>query len=101
MKYHGMPPEQHFEFMFRAKIEPTGRVRTQVQDIMPISYSDPMPVDINYQVEREIAITLGENDYKNFLHSYGKYLDLVYAAERDPAVKDMMDKMLMYIILKR
>ena len=101
MNYHGMPPEQHFEFMFKAKIEPTGRIRTQVQDIFPMNYSDPIPLDFQYEVEREIALTMGEHDYKNFMASYGKYLDIVYAAERDPVVKDMMEKMLMYIILKR
>lgn len=101
MNYHGMPPEQHLEFMFRATIEPTGRVRTQIRDILPISYSDPVPLDIQYEVEREISITMGENDYKHFINSYGKYLDLVYSAERDPVVKDMMEKMMMYIILKR
>lgn len=101
MSYHDMRPEQHFEFMFRAKVEPTGRVRTQVQDIMPTHYTDIIPIDVPYQVEREISITMGENDYKNFMSSYGKYLDLVYAAESDIVVKDMMQKMMMYIILKK
>lgn len=100
MKHHGLDPEQHFEFMFRAKIEPTGRVRTQIQDIIPMRYSDPIPVDINYEVEREISVTMGEHDYKNFMHSYGKYLDIVYAAEKDPVVEDMLQKMIMYIALK-
>ena len=100
MKHHGLNPEQHFEFMFRAKIQPTGRVRTQIQDVMPMIYSDPIPLDIQYEVEREMSVMMGERDYKNFMASYGKYLDIVYAAEKDPVVEDMLQKMIMYITLK-
>lgn len=103
MSYHGMEPDNHFVFMFNAKMEPTGRVRHRTDMLaMPhrMSYNDPF-MDYPVQTEREIAITMGENDYNNFMQSYGKYLDLVYAAEQDPVVKDMMEKMMMYIILKR
>ena len=100
MNYHGMDPERHFEFMFRAQIEPTGRVRTQIQDIMPVSYSDPIPLDIQTEIEREISIKMGERDYNNFMKSYGKYLELVYAMERDPTVRDMFEKMIVYLRLK-
>ena len=101
MNYHGMPPEDHLKFMFNANVELTGRVRTRIQDLQPYIYSDVAPVDMTSHIEREVSITMGERDYDNFKLSYGKYLDLVYAAERDPVVKDMMEKMLMYIILKR
>lgn len=103
MNYHDMPPEDHLKFMFNANVELTGRVRSRT-DMLSIhhrlSYNDPV-MDFPVHTEREIAITMGEHDYDNFMRSYGKYLDLVYAAERDPVVKDMMEKMMMYIILKR
>ena len=103
MSYHGMDPLKHFEFMFNAHTRASGKVRTRT-DMLSIhhrfSYNDPV-MDFPVQTEREIEITMGENDYNNFIASYGKYLDLVYAAERDPVVKDMMEKMMMYIILKR
>lgn len=100
MNYHGMDPLRHFEFMFKAHTQATGRVRTNIQDISPVSYNDIIPIDVPYEVEREISITMGEHDYKRFLESYGKYLDVVYAAEQDPIVKDMLQKMIMYINLK-
>lgn len=102
MNYHGMDPLKHFEFMFNAHTKASGRVRHRTDMLsMPhrISYNDPI-IDYPVQTEREIEITMGEQDYKNFISSYGKYLDLVYAAEKDPVVKDMMQKMMMYIALK-
>lgn len=101
--HHGMDPLKHFEFMFNAHTKATGRVRSRTDMLsMPhrMNYNDPF-MDYPVQTEREIAITMGENDYNNFIQSYGKYLDLIYAAERDPIVKDMMEKMMMYIYLKR
>lgn len=100
-KYHGMPPQEHFRFMFKANIELTGRVRTNIQDIAPLSYSDPIPLDMPYEVEREMSITMGEHDYNNFMKSYGKYLELTYAIEQDSIAKDMFHKLLMYIALKQ
>ena len=101
MSYHGMDPLKHFEFMFRATVEPTGRVRTELRDIMPVMYSDPMPIDIQTEIEREISIKMGERDYQNFMQSYGKYLELTYNLEKDPVAKDMFSKLMMYIYLKR
>lgn len=101
MNYHGMPPEDHLKFMFNATIEHTGRVRTRIQDLQPYIYSDTAPVDMTSHIEREISITMGEQDYDNFMRSYTKYLELVYATERDPVARDMFEKMMMYLILKR
>lgn len=99
--YHGMDPLRHFEFMFKAHTQATGRVRTNLQDINPVSYSDMIPIDVPYDVEREISITMGEKDYKNFIESYGKYLELTYALEKDEIAKEMFSKLIMYIALKR
>lgn len=104
MNYHGMEPDNHLVFMFNANIEPTGQKRYLKEDLSTyhrLNYGEPMPQNMAVRTENEIAIKMGEGDYNNFMNSYGKYLDLVYAAERDPTVKDMMEKMMMYIILKR
>ena len=104
MKHHGLNPEQHFEFMFKAKIEPTGQRRYVMEDLLTynrLSYNDVMPHEQAVRTENELAIKMGEHDYKNFMASYGKYLDIVYAAEKDPIVHDMLQKMIMYITLKQ
>ena len=102
-KYHGMPPQEHFRFMFNAHTKATGRVRSRTDMLsMPhrMNYNDPF-MDYPVQTEREIAITMGENDYNNFMKSYGKYLELTYAIEQDSIAKDMFSKLLMYIALKQ
>lgn len=99
-----MEPEQHLKFMFNAEIEPTGKKRYLKEDLAiyhRLSYNEPMPQNMAVRLENEIAVKMGEGDYENFMRSYGKYLDLVYAAERDPVVRDMFEKMMTYIILKR
>lgn len=104
MNYHGMPPENHLKFMFNAEVEATGRVRQRMDSLR---YPTTMPSNLNEAVyqhietEREIAITMGEKDYDNFMRSYGKYLELVYETERDPIARDMLEKLSMYLILKR
>lgn len=103
MNYHGMPPEQHFAFMFNAKIEPTGKKRYRKEDLQVyhrLSYNEPMPNDMAVRTENEMGITLGEDDLNNLMNSYGKYLELVYTVERDPIVRDMFEKMIMYMRLK-
>jgi hypothetical protein len=52
------------------------------------------------RTENEIAVKMGEGDYQNLMDSYGRYLELVYAMERDPVVRDMFEKMIVYLRLK-
>lgn len=103
MKYHGMDPLKHFEFMFNAYISATGKVRTKPDHMLNIHRQPYNSHVIDYPVhtEREMSITLGEDDFKNFIDSYGKYLDLTYAIEQDQVAKDMFSKLMMYIALKR
>lgn len=103
MKYHGMEPERHLEFMFNAVVEMTGQKRYRKEDLAiyhRLDYNEPMPQNMSVRMENELAIKMGEGDYQNFMNSYGKYLDVVYAAEKDPIVRDMFEKMIMYIRLK-
>lgn len=104
MNYHGMEPEQHLKFIFNAEIEPTGQRRYLKEDMQiyhRLSYNEPMPQNMAVRTENEIAIKMGEHDYENFMRSYGKYLELVYETERDPVARDMLEKLSMYLILKR
>ena len=103
MNYHGMEPEQHLKFMFNAEIEPTGSKRYLKEDLAVyhrLSYNEPTPQNMAVRTENEIAIKMGEGDYQNFMDSYGKYLELIYAMKEDPVVKDMFEKMIIYLRLK-
>jgi hypothetical protein len=103
MMYHGMEPAKHLEFMFNAVIEQTGNRRYLKEDLQlcnRMSYGELMPQNAAVRTENEIAVKMGEGDYQNFMDSYGKYLELIYAMERDPTVKDMFEKMIIYLRLK-
>jgi len=103
MEYHGMEPAKHLEFMFNAVIEQTGQKRYLKEDLAVyhrLSYNEPTPQNMAVRTENEIAVKMGEGDYQNFMDSYGKYLELIYAMERDPTVKDMFEKMIIYVRLK-
>ena len=101
--YHGMEPAKHLEFMFNAVIEQTGQKRYLKEDLAVYhrqSYNEPTPQNMAVRTENEIAVKMGEHDYQKFMDSYGRYLELVYAMERDPTLKDMFHKMIMYMRLK-
>lgn len=103
MNYHGMDPEQHLKFMFNATIAPTGQKRYLNEDLATyhrLSYNEPMPQNMAVRTENELAIKMGERDYQNFMNSYHRYLELVYAMEQDPVVRDMFEKMVIYLRLK-
>ena len=103
MNYHGMEPAKHLEFMFNAVIEQTGQRRYLKEDLQlcnRMSYGELMPQNAAVRMENEIAVKMGEGDYQKFMDSYGRYLELVYAMERDPTVKDMFEKMIVYLRLK-
>ncbi len=103
MQYHGMEPARHLEFMFNAIIEQTGQKRYLKEDLAVyhrLSYNEPTPQNMAVRTENEIAVKMGEGDYQNFMDSYGKYLELIYAIERDPIVKDMFEKMIIDLRLK-
>jgi hypothetical protein len=103
MQYHGMEPARHLEFMFNAVIEQTGQRRYLKEDLQlcnRMSYGELMPQNAAVRMENEIAVKMGEGDYQNLMDSYGRYLELVYAMERDPTVKDMFEKMIVYLRLK-
>lgn len=104
MQYHGMEPAKHLEFMFNAVIEQTGQKRYLKEDLQVyhrLSYNEPTPQNMAVRTENEIAVKMGEGDYQNFMKSYGKYLELIYETEHDPIARDMLEKLSMYLILKR
>lgn len=89
--------------MFNAIIEQTGQKRYLKEHLAVFarqSYNEPTPQNMAVRTENELAIKMGESDYQNFMDSYGRYLELIYAMERDPVAKDMFEKMIIYLRLK-
>lgn len=97
-----MTPEEHFTFMYKAKIAPTGNDIAKLADTTFVSYSaDPMSsVHLDILREKEIAIKFSESDYNRFINGYENYLTLIYGM-KDPIARDMFEKLMLYLTLKR
>jgi len=97
-----LSPEQHFALIYRAKVNVTGQRIAKIEPLQVLSYSSgPQNLqDINYLHEDEIQIIMTETEYNKFIHAYGDYLDLIYGIQ-DPIVREMFEKMMMYIKLKK
>lgn len=97
-----LTPEQHFALIYKAKINVTGKKLAKIEPLQILSYSNG-PSDlsnINYLHEDEIQILMTETEYNKFIRGYTDYLDLIYGIH-DPIVREMFDKMMMYIKLKK
>ncbi len=97
-----MKPIEHFAFMYKAKIEPTGKNCAKLDVLQGIGYSaGPQSMqDIQFTSEPEIGITMSTTDFNKFMNGYENYIDLMYAI-KDPIVHDMFSKLMMYIKLQK
>ena len=97
-----LTPEQHFALIYRAKVNVTGQRIAKVEPLQVFAYSNgPQNFqDVNYLHEDEIQIIMTETHYNKFINQYGEYLDLIYGMQ-DPIIREMFEKMLMYIKLKK
>jgi hypothetical protein len=88
--------------MYKAKVHITGKKIAKIEPLQVLSYSSgPQNLqDINYLHEDEIQIIMTETEYNKFIRGYGDYLDLIYGIQ-DPIVREMFEKMMMYIKLKK
>ncbi len=88
--------------MYKAKIAPTGNDIAKLADTTFVSYSaDPMSsVHLDILREKEIAIKLSESDYNRFINGYENYLTLIYGM-KDPIARDMFEKLMLYLTLKK
>jgi hypothetical protein len=59
-----------------------------------------MPFDLQFDKENEIGIKMSQTDYKRFISGYQSYLTLIYGMN-DPIAKDMFEKLMMYLELRR
>ena len=96
-----MTPQEHLCFIYKAKIEETGREIARLRDNVMLNYSDPSnSINLDILREKEIAIKMSEGKFYKFMNGYANYLDLVYAMQ-DPIAKDMFEKLVMYIKLTK
>lgn len=97
-----MKPIEHFAFMYKAKIEPTGKNCAKLDVLQGMSYSmQPQSMmDLEFTSEPEIGITMSTSDFNKFMNGYENYIDLMYAI-KDPIVHDMFSKLMMYIKLQK
>jgi hypothetical protein len=100
--YEPMKPIEHFAFMYKAKIEPTGKNCAKLDVLQGMSYSmQPQSMmDLEFTSEPEIGITMSTSDFNKFMNGYENYIDLMYAI-KDPIVHDMFSKLMMYIKLQK
>lgn len=97
-----MTPIEHFAFMYKAKIEPTGKHCAKLDSIQGLSYSvgPNSMMDLKFTDEPEIGIAMSTTDFQRFMNGYEKYIDLMHAMS-DPIARDMFEKLMIYIKLTK
>lgn len=100
--YQPMTPIQHFAFMYKAKIEPTGKNCAKLNALQGVSYSmNPNSMhELEFTSEPEIGISMSQSEFEKFMNGYENYIDMMYAM-KDPIARDMFEKLLMYIKLTK
>lgn len=83
--------EQQFQLLNKAQI--------QILDPVPIDQNlDDLPI-IEGE-ERMALISMPESQFNLFINAYGNYLTLCYGLN-DPVAKDMFEKLMIYLTLKK
>ena len=103
MAHDKLTPEEHFCAVYKARIAPTGKNLAKLDNNLNVlSYSSgpTTPFDLKFSREDEIGIKMSETDYKRFISGYENYLTLIYGI-KDPIARDMFEKLMMYLELKR
>lgn len=96
-----MTPQEHLCFIYKAKIEETGREIARLRDNTMLNYSDPSSsIHLDILREKEIAIKMSEGEFHRFMSGYENYLTIIYGLQ-DPIAKDMFEKLVMYLELKK
>lgn len=90
--------EINFERKYNAQIDLSDKKRYIQQAFDPWQSKDQERY-IN-PIEPVMKIELGKSDYIKFMQHYSHYMEIVEALD-DPIVRDMRDKLLMYIRLKK
>ena len=100
MSTNKLTPEQHFQTVYKSKIVDLGET-VNMYDPISVGYSpNPSMQHIDMRTEKVVNIKMPESEFNRFMNGYENYLDLIYGI-KDPIVRDMFDKMMMYIKLMK
>lgn len=91
--------EQHFKLIYKSKIIETDE-KTYTYQPISVAYNPHNYSHIDQVSEDVIAIKMPRSEYYHFMRNYGAYLDLIYGLS-DPTIKDMFEKMMVLIQLKK
>jgi hypothetical protein len=96
-----LTPEEHFQTVYKSRIVDLGETVNTYDPPIIVGYTpNPFPNKIDMKVEKVINIKMPESEYHRFMQGYENYIDLIYGMQ-DPIVRDMFDKMMVYIKLMK
>lgn len=95
-----LSPEEHFITIHRAKIQKTDKKAYKVDAWQQYQSLQQPYLPMEHVVEDVIGIYINESEYHRFMENYGRFMDLMYGI-RDPIARDMFEKLMMYIQLKK
>jgi len=91
-----------FEDIYVVRVTKTGRklyrtdpnnfVVPKIQQIDLIEVHKTMEVD-------EISMNMPEPEYEKFMQDYHHYMDILFASEQHPIIKDQLEKLIMMVQL--
>ena len=100
MSQNKLTTDEHFQLVYKSKILLTDE-QVHTYDPISVGYSpNPYNVHVQQKTENVVNIKMPESEYKRFIKGYENYLDLIHAMS-DPISKDMFEKLMMYIKLKK
>lgn len=99
--YTKLTPLEHFQTIYKCKVVDLGETVNTYEPPINIGYSPiPFPNKIEMKVEKVINVKMPESEFNKFLRNYETYIDLIHGIQ-DPIVRDMFDKMMIYIKLMK
>lgn len=100
MKTNNLTSHDLLQTIYRARIEITNEKCYKYNPITVPAGPNVSMQHIEMGHERIIAIKLPESEYNKLLEGFGTYMDMIYGIE-NPIVRDMFEKLLMYIQLQK
>jgi len=97
--YRQLTPEDHLKMIYKCKVIKDGE-KVVVPDPLHIHNSVNFYDEVKHHVEDVVTLKFIESDYNRFMLNYENYIDLIHGM-RDPIIKDMFEKMMMYVRLRK
>jgi hypothetical protein len=82
--------------MYRCKIEPTGETLTRI-----VEFELPMnpKARIEYTQEREICVKFPESDFKQFIHDFDNWCEMLQVAKDHPHIQTDYQQLMILVKL--